>query len=93
MNKHKYIVNIIYQQPILNNEAKSIDMTYQADSLGYNDLEHAEESFNKFCEEKFVIVNSPAGKASFRVISVELIDVEEYDIMNNSENVDDIKIV
>lgn len=85
--KHKYIINIVFQQPVYN-EAGQLSIATKTTSFGYEKYKEAKASYDKLNRRKYLEFDTEVGQITFDIVSVEIVDIKRYD-ENRANEVED----
>lgn len=82
--EHKYIVNVVYNQPYLDQPGPEgrMNVEIQTASFGFEKYKDAKKHYEKLSISRMLEFETIAGKISFPIISLEVLDVEKLSEFN-----------
>lgn len=76
--EHRYVINVIFQQPFFSQDIGYVQILNKSATFGYEKYKDVKKAYDEFNRKKFVERDTPAGKVSYNIISVELLDFDKY---------------
>ncbi len=76
--EHKYIINIVHEQMVADELTREVRTGTTATSYGYENKQEAKKVYTTLIKKGFFEVYTTAGLVAFRIVSVELVEMEKY---------------
>ncbi len=74
----KYIINITYQQAFADAETRQTEVVANIASYSYKAAQDAKKAYNTLLKRGFLEYQTNVGMIAFKIISIELVEVEKY---------------